>query len=255
MAQSKPSIVIIPGSFSPDYFYFDTVDKLREYGYEAIVKNLPSASRLPPEKAATLYEDADYFRGVAEKLADEGKDVVFVTHSYGGVVGSEAARDVLKTQRQAAGKTGGIVRIVYVTSVVPPVGTSLRGLMGDLLPSYLEVEGDFMRHVDFEATARRTFSQIPFEKGVEYAKKMSRHSAPSFTGELTYPAYEHVPVSWVFCEKDLILVPEFQTSVIAAIEKDSGNKVHVIRLDADHCPNIGKPIELANAIKDALVGA
>lgn len=140
MSQTKPSIVIIPGSFSPDFLYFDTVDKLREHGYEAMVKNLPSASRLPPEKAATLYEDADYFRGVAEELADEGKDVIFVTHSYGGVVGTEAARNALKTQRQAAGKPGGIVRIVYVTSVVPTPGNSLRSLMGDLLPSYLEVE-------------------------------------------------------------------------------------------------------------------
>lgn len=112
-----------------------------------------------------------------------------------------------------------------------------------------------MRHADFEATAKRTFSEIPFEKGVEYAKKMSRHSAPSFAGELTYPAYEHVPVSWVLCEKDLILPLEFQTGVIATIEKDSGNKVHVVRLDTDHCPNVSRPIELAAAIKDALVGA
>lgn len=112
-----------------------------------------------------------------------------------------------------------------------------------------------MRHADFEATARRTFSGIPFEKGVEYAKKMSRHSAPSFIGEVTYPAYEHVPVSWVLCEKDLILTLDFQNSVIATIEKDSGNKVHVVRLDSDHCPNVGQPIELANAIRKAIVGA
>jgi pimeloyl-ACP methyl ester carboxylesterase len=140
MSPTKPSIVIIPGSFSPDSFYFETVDKLREYGYETIVKNLPSASRAPPEKAATMSEDADYFRAVVEKLADEGKDVVLVTHSYGGVVGTEAARDVLKTERQAAGKPGGVVRLVYVTSVVPTPGNSLRSLMGDLVPSFIEVE-------------------------------------------------------------------------------------------------------------------
>lgn len=140
MSTTKPTIVIIPGSFSPGSFYFATVDKLREYGYEAMVKDLPSASRLPPEKAATMYEDADYFRAIAEKLADEGKDVVFVTHSYGGVVGTEAAKGVLKTDRQAAGKPGGIVRLVYVTSVVPSQGGSLRSLLGDLVPSFIEIE-------------------------------------------------------------------------------------------------------------------
>lgn len=140
MSQAKPSIVIIPGSFSPETFYFETADKLREYGYETIVKDLPSASRVPPEKGASMYEDADYFRAVVEKLADEGKDVVLVTHSYGGVVGTEAAKDVLKTERKAAGKPGGVVRLVYVTSVVPTPGNSLRSLMGDLVPSYIEIE-------------------------------------------------------------------------------------------------------------------
>ena len=133
-------MVVIPGSFSPDYFYFEIADKLREYGYEAIVKCLPSASRSAPEKPATMYDDADYFRSVIEALADEGKDVVVVTHSYGGVVGTEAARGVIKEDRQAAGKPGGIIRIVYVTSVVPTPGNSLRSLMGDLVPSFIEVE-------------------------------------------------------------------------------------------------------------------
>ncbi|KEF56427.1 uncharacterized protein A1O9_08008 [Exophiala aquamarina CBS 119918] len=256
MCATKPTIVIIPGSFSPKSFYFTTVDKLREYGYEALVNDLPSASRLPPEEAATMYEDADYFRAVAEKLADEGKDVVFVTHSYGGVVGTEAAKGIVKTDRQAAGKPGGIIRLVYVTSVVPSPGNSLRSLMGDLVPSFIEVEGGFMYHADPESSAKLTFSELPLEKSIEEVKKMSRHSAVSFVGELTYPAYKHVPVSWVFCEKDVILPPDFQNKGIENIEKESGRKVNVIRMpDSDHCPNVCQPIELATAIRDAIVAA
>jgi len=92
----RPSIVIVPGSFSPPSFYAAVAENLRRNGYEAIVGALVSASRVPPAPAATMDEDAVYFRGIVSGLADEGKDVVILTHSYGGVVGTEAAQGYAK---------------------------------------------------------------------------------------------------------------------------------------------------------------
>jgi len=139
---SKPAIVIVPGSFSPASFYTDVVDALQASGFEAIVETLPSSARSPlrQEKAATMEEDAAFFHDIAEKLADEGKDVVIVTHSYGGIPGTECSKGLSKAERQAASKTGGISRLVYVTSVVPAPGKSLKDLMGDLVPSSIKFE-------------------------------------------------------------------------------------------------------------------
>jgi pimeloyl-ACP methyl ester carboxylesterase len=138
----KPAIVIVPGSFSPASFYADVVDALGSYGYEVIVETLLSSARSPlrGEKAATMQEDADLFHDIVERLADQGKDVVLVTHSYGGIVGTECSKGLSKEERKALGKTGGISRFVYVTSVVPTPGNSLKDLMGDLLPPFLTVE-------------------------------------------------------------------------------------------------------------------
>ena len=128
----KPAIVIVPGSFSPASFYSDLVDALRSYGYETIVETLLSSARSPlrNEKAATMQEDADFFHGIVEKLADQGKDVVLVTHSYGGVPGTECSTGLSKAEREAAGKKGGISRFVYVTSVVPSPGNFVKGPHG-----------------------------------------------------------------------------------------------------------------------------
>lgn len=112
-----------------------------------------------------------------------------------------------------------------------------------------------MRHADLESGAKLIFSELPLEKGIEQVKKMSRHSAISFVGELTYPAYKYVPVSYVFCENDAILPPDFQTGVIKTIEQESGNKVDVLRLASGHCPNVSQPIELGSIIREAIVGA
>jgi len=111
-----------------------------------------------------------------------------------------------------------------------------------------------MRHADAEGSANLTFANLPLEQGVELVKKMTRHSAVSFAGELTFAAYEHVPVSLVLCEKDVVVPPDFQTKVIETIERESGRKVDVVRLpESDHCPNVSRPVELGAAIMDAIV--
>lgn len=125
-----PAVVFIPASFSPTSFYNKTIDKLRVIGIEAIIHSLPSASRRPPEQAATLAEDVAYFHDVVAKLVDQGKDVALVMHSYGGIVGTEVCRGLTKKEREGNGMKGGLVRLVYVTAVVPMLGQSLNDVLG-----------------------------------------------------------------------------------------------------------------------------
>jgi pimeloyl-ACP methyl ester carboxylesterase len=121
---SKPAILLIPGSFSHAGMYYPLQDAIQAQGYECFVNNAPSASRNPPEEPATLEDDAVFFRGLIEKLADQGKDVVVVAHSYGGIIATEAAKGAAKADRQASGKQGGIVKIVYLSAIVLPEGGS-----------------------------------------------------------------------------------------------------------------------------------
>jgi pimeloyl-ACP methyl ester carboxylesterase len=127
---TKPTVLIVPGSFSAASHYDTLVNALHALSYPAVVSDLPSASRLPPAPAASMADDAAHFHGIAESLADEGRDIVILTHSYGGVPGTEAAKGLAKADREAEGKKGGVVRLVYLTSVVPPVGGSLISTLG-----------------------------------------------------------------------------------------------------------------------------
>lgn len=79
-----------------------------------------------------MADDAAHFHGLAETLADEGRDIVIVTHSYGGIPGTEAAKGLAKSDREAEGKKGGVIKLVYLTSIVPPVGGSQTSVMGDV---------------------------------------------------------------------------------------------------------------------------
>ncbi len=113
---------------------------MKEAGYEAFVYDLPSASRKPPQEAATLADDAELFNRQATLLADQGKEVVLLPHSYGGLVASECVKGLSKAEREAAGKRGCVSKVVFLTSVVPPVGESLQSLMGTLLPDFIKVD-------------------------------------------------------------------------------------------------------------------
>jgi pimeloyl-ACP methyl ester carboxylesterase len=123
---SRPTIVWVSGSFSPASFYADVADGVRAKGYDFVVDTLPSSARAPPEKPATLSEDAIHFRNIVEDLCDQGKDVVLAMHSYGGVVGSECSQGLSKAERTALGKLGGIAHLIFVTCIVPDVGASLK---------------------------------------------------------------------------------------------------------------------------------
>lgn len=129
---SHPTLVIIPGSFSPPALYDNLAQNLRSLGFETILEGLQSAIRKEPLPSSGMYDDAAHFHTVISKLADQGKDIILVPHSYGGVVANESAKGLLKVDREKAGKTGGIIAIVNITTVTPAVGESTYDEAADL---------------------------------------------------------------------------------------------------------------------------
>jgi hypothetical protein len=105
-----------------------------------------------------------------------------------------------------------------------------------------------MTLVGVEPCAQGTFSDMEFDKAVELVKLMSKHSALSFAGQLTYPAYKYIPASYIVCEGDFIITPEKQQKFIERIKTESGKEVDVHTMSTGHCPNVTQPDELARVI-------
>lgn len=185
----------------------------------------------------------------------------------GVVVATECARDLTRADRAAAGKTGGIVQIVYVSAVVPEVGKSLREMIYARLevgnPShgltdcrqnvcaYWLIQGEYFV-LDIKASAKALFSDLPLEKGIKLISQAPRHSAPSFAGKLTYPAYRHVSVAYIVCERDLVIPAEYQRRWIERMERETGRTVRTIALDAGHSPHASMPGEMAKVVQSVL---
>ncbi|KAL1878443.1 hypothetical protein Plec18167_004515 [Paecilomyces lecythidis] len=249
MASNKPSIVIVPGSFSPASLYDTLAANLREFGYETIVGDLLSVTRGPPQSGATMEDDAGVFHEIIEKLSNQEKDVVVLTHSYGGMVGNESAKGLSKAEREIQGRPGGIIKIVYLTSVISEVGKSSPS---DIIPDYLTLKDDYL-FLDPVPGAKAIVSDLPLEEGIKVTQKLARHSAVSFSGQLTYAAYRWIPIVYIVCEKDKVIPPEYQRNFIELLEKESNKPVPTISLDSGHCPNASMPEELAKVVQKAIV--
>lgn len=134
---AKPSILFVTGSFALPVFYDEIINAIAANGYETKALHLPSVgldSGLGREGGLlpTMYDDAAFIAKEVVKLADEGKEVVIVAHSYGGTPSSECPKGLGKEERQKQGKKGGLVRIAYVSCLVPAVGSPAMALLSDI---------------------------------------------------------------------------------------------------------------------------
>ncbi|EXJ54659.1 hypothetical protein A1O7_10000 [Cladophialophora yegresii CBS 114405] len=267
-----PVILIIPGSFSTAQMYYPLQAAMTALlpTQEIYVANLPSAIRNPPEQPATLQDDATFFRGLIEKLAgaeaeqaesnqagskaeskDGSRDIIVVAHSYGGVVATEALRGVSKQERLKAGKSGGAIRVVYLAAHVPKMGSSLEDTVGPPPEGMVGVgEDNFLRFLDVETIANATFADpdYPFELALAFVRSMGRHSNASFQGKVTYEGWRDVNVSWILCERDLIIPPSVQRGYVDRIAEQSGREVDLHVLDAGHAPNVTAVEALAEVL-------
>ncbi|KAF2797034.1 alpha/beta-hydrolase [Melanomma pulvis-pyrius CBS 109.77] len=245
---SKPSIIFVPGSFALPEFYDTVVDPIAAKGYDIrALHNLSSGLKTGPREGTppTMYDDAAQIAAEAEKLADEGKDVILVAHSYGGTPMTESTKGLSKKERQAQGKKGGIVKLAYMTCLVPAVGVSAGGVLGgssedSKLGLKIDEKG-WMYHEDIPGAARVVFSDLPASEGEAWMRRFPRHTAVSFGNELTHAGYKDIPSAWLFCEKDLCIPATTQREAIALIEKVSGQKVDVTSIETDHCPQARRP--------------
>lgn len=134
---SKTTFLIIPGAWHPAALYEGFVSRLQEAGYGAVVATYPSCNSKSP-KTATCEQDAKVLRQQCLSLIeDEGKDLLLVCHSYGGIPGGGAAAGLSKKERLQIGKEGGVLGLVYMSAFVVPEGTSLLAFLGGKHAPYL----------------------------------------------------------------------------------------------------------------------
>jgi len=135
---SKPTFVFSLGAWLTPIHLEAVRNRLNALGYPSECPAHPSVGAEPP--SVTLEDDVVSLRKVLTTLANDGKDIVVVGHSYGGVVASAASEGLIKHVRAESGKLGGIIKVVYLAAFALNKGQSLLGLLGGNYLPWMKVE-------------------------------------------------------------------------------------------------------------------
>ncbi|KAK8069350.1 alpha/beta-hydrolase [Apiospora phragmitis] len=114
-----PTVAIIAGAWQNPSNYEPLRHALADRGYESVCLSPPSTSL--PHGDTDLEADIAFVHDkVLLPLVDEGKDVIVLCHSFAGVYGGSAVKDLAKATYAQAGKAGGIIAVVYLAAVMVP---------------------------------------------------------------------------------------------------------------------------------------
>lgn len=115
---SLPHILLIPGFWEGPSVYDSVISSLQAHGYTAQAIPLSSTGHASPGNPS-MKDDVAFIRAVIAPLVEEeGKEVLLVLHSAGGFLGSMAIEGLSRKEREATGKQGGVVKIVFLSGAI-----------------------------------------------------------------------------------------------------------------------------------------
>ena len=130
-----PTVLIVPGAFHRVSSFKILISHLRTLGFSTIVAPYPSLNPSNPKCATSAAEVFSMSEKYLEPLIEsQGKDVLMLVHSFGGVTGGGAATGYSKITRLSQGRKGGIIGLVYITGNIIPEGRSTIETLGGAYP-------------------------------------------------------------------------------------------------------------------------
>lgn len=155
MSTSQPVILLIPGAWHQAGCWDSVATLLRNQNYQVVSATLPSAGG---PTSSTIADDAEHIRNkYLDDLIAQGREVIVVVHSYGGIPGTESVKGRARKDVAAQGNSGGVIALVYVTAFLIPAGKSLIETLPSNSPSLVnlsyvcETEG-WMIHTQHSTT-------------------------------------------------------------------------------------------------------
>ncbi|ORY63002.1 Alpha/beta hydrolase fold-1 [Pseudomassariella vexata] len=246
MSSTKPIILLVHGAWHLPLCYDLLKEQLNHLGYEFIC---PALATLGDDKqGATWQSDVKLIREVVIPLFDEGKEVVIVAHSYGGIPASAATQGLGIKERAAEGKTGGFRRLVYMASggIMVRGQDFLQGIGGSWLPFHnAAVPYTKNQLITVNEKAKPVlYNDLSEAEAETWFKTLVPHSQDAFETGCDFIMTDiTIPKSYLITELDQgipVSIQELITTIIPGFK--------VERIQTGHSPFLSKPEECARLL-------
>lgn len=190
--------------------------------------------------------DVEAVRSTIESACDADQDVILFLHSYAGIVGSEAVKNLDKASRRKEGKSGGVVHLIYCCAFVLPEGAHLMAPSNDTDPPWVNTEDNKM--VVHAMTPERIFyNDLDEAAQQKWAAQLKPFSYKCFYSKLTYAGWRDIPSTYFYCLQDQAIPIEAQRGMV----EGSGIQFRTETLDASHSPFLSMPDKVAAGVRRA----
>ncbi|KAL0939110.1 uncharacterized protein CTRU02_205720 [Colletotrichum truncatum] len=237
---SKPIIVLTPGAWhSPEVFDLFR-DELHQRGWDTKATTNPSVGAEPPTKG--MFDDAASARAVLEELADHGRQIILVAHSYGGVLAAEAVKGLGYKQRAAEGKTGGVISLLYVAAFVVPKGECVWSLTRNEIQPWMRIADG---KISVDGPEEVFYEDVAPDVAAKCVSILKHQTTKAFEERVTYEPWHDIPCAYLACENDKA-VPFFAQEMMSGL---LGPHTLKVTFTSSHSPFLSRAAETADVVE------
>ncbi|OOG00094.1 hypothetical protein ASPCADRAFT_161612 [Aspergillus carbonarius ITEM 5010] len=237
----NPTLILTPGAWYPPTAFDPLIAKLPTYTCHAVA--FPSIQNAP--HIQDLQPDIETVRSLIEKEADAGNDIVIISHSWSGLPVNSALTSLSKESRQKEGKTGGVVKLIFISAFIPEVGESLIAAFGGEAPEWY-VRDVTNNTVSASDPFNLFFHDVP--DGKQWAETLRPHAWATKNSPATGAAYVEIPSVYLLCEEDRA-IPLFVQELMVEKARAKGARIETEKIKTAHSPWLVFPDEVAEFVK------
>ncbi|KAH3010854.1 hypothetical protein KXV73_006664, partial [Aspergillus fumigatus] len=190
---SRPTLIFIPGSWHRPTCY-EPIIRLLEPTLRCVAVSLPSTAYDPE---ATFKDDLEAAQDAISAETSNGRNVVVIAHSYGGIVGSSAIKGFAKPKDADNSRSGYVIGLILMASGYTLTGLSFMDPFFGRPPALWRVNNE-TGYAELVASPKEIFyHDLPEEEAKYWASQLATQSLKAlFEGhEYTYAGWKDVP-SW-----------------------------------------------------------
>ncbi|KAL9054495.1 MAG: hypothetical protein Q9162_004141 [Coniocarpon cinnabarinum] len=259
--RTNRGVVIVRGAWATPELYASFMNCLFTHGWEVRCPLLPTCNNARPP-TSTRDDDVRTIREAVCSLIENGYPVFILMHSYGGVVGGEAAvEDLSSFQRSLAGLPGGIARLVYMSAFIIIPGENIVDAQKHILggTDSREVASEDMELVHYDdgtskniGAAKASFNSLAPAEAEEWASKLPVWPMAAAMEPSTRAPYRTIPTTYVYGKNDRSIKLSTQERCVQRAKELIGICDLVEEyLETDHSPQLSAPAEIIAVLERA----
>ncbi|KAL2825493.1 alpha/beta-hydrolase [Aspergillus cavernicola] len=259
MPNPPPTLLFIPGSWhKPSCFHKVTAILQESHNLKCISITLPSTTGNP---AATFKDDLDVARAAITTETAQGRDVVVIAHSYGGMIGNSAIKGFTQQQQQflnmeseSVPVSGTVIGLILIASGFTLTGLAFLDLSLGHPPPFFQANTS-TGYAELTTPSPREFfyHDLPGEEGEFWVSQLTTQSLKSLNGggEFAYSGWMDVPVWYIGTIEDHGL-PVLAQRMLVGMARGMGGRVEHYELRTSHSPFLSRPEETVGVLVRAV---